>query len=136
RCGSSFGVARRIPRAARPRRQSSAAISVDGQRCFLLNASPDVRDQLAQFFPATPATIRHVPIEGVLLTDAELDHTLGLVLLREARHLPVFTTAAACAVLEHDSRILPVTRAVPDAPVPRLLLATPPARPTRGASPG
>ena len=37
-----------------------------------------MRDQLAQFFPATPATIRHVPIEGVLLTDAELDHTLGL----------------------------------------------------------
>ena len=66
-----------------------------------------------------------MPIEGVLLTDAELDHSLGLVLLREARHLPLFTTAAACAVLEYDSRILPVTRAFADVPVTELLLDTP-----------
>jgi pyrroloquinoline quinone biosynthesis protein B len=129
-------VARHDPRAARPRRQSSAAISVDGQRWFLLNASPDVRDQLAQLFPSTvrlsadagyeaPATIRHVPIEGVLLTDAELDHTLGLVLLREARHLPVWTTAAVGAMLERDSRILPLTRAFSDVPLTELYLHTP-----------
>ena len=121
----SCRVARYDPQAARPRRQSSAAISVDGRRWFLLNASPDVRDQLAALFPDTPAAIRHMPIEGVLLTDAELDHSLGLVLLREARHLPVFTTAAACAVLEHDSRILPVTRAFADVPVTELLLDAP-----------
>jgi pyrroloquinoline quinone biosynthesis protein B len=83
-----------------------------------------VRDQLAQLFRATPATIRHVPIEGVLLTDAELDHTLGVVLLREARHLPIFSTAAVCAMLERDSRILPVTRAFCDVPVKELLLDT------------
>ena len=83
-----------------------------------------MRDQLAQLFRATPATIRHVPIEGVLLTDAELDHTLGVVLLREARHLPIFSTAAVCAMLERDSRILPVTRAFCDVPVKELLLDT------------
>ena len=92
-----------------------------------MNASPDVREQIALLPPTvrlkadttheanaadgTPAAIRHVPVEGVLLTDAELDHTLGLVLLREARHLPLWATAAVGAMLEHDSRILPVTRA-------------------------
>lgn len=121
----SCRAARRDPQAARPRRQSSAAISIDGQRWFLLNASPDVRDQLALLFSGIPATIRHVPIEGVLLTDAELDHTLGLVLLREGRHLPVYATAAVCAMLERDSRILPVTRAFADVPVTELLLDTP-----------
>jgi pyrroloquinoline quinone biosynthesis protein B len=128
-------VARHDAQAARPRRESSAAISVDGLRWFLLNASPDVRDQLAELSHDTPAAIRHVPIEGVLLTDAELDHSLGLVLLREARHLPLFMTAAACAVLEHDSRILPVTRAFADVPVTELLLDTPQALRYRDGSP-
>ena len=135
----SCRVARDTPRAAKPRRQSSAAISVDGERWFLLNASPDVRDQIA-LLPSTvrrtaDAQYRHVPIEGVLLTDAELDHTLGLVLLREARHLPLWTTQAVCAMLEHDSRILPVTRAFADVPVTELRLDTPQALRHRDGSP-
>ena len=79
--------------------------------------------------------MRHVPIEGVLLTDAELDHTLGLVLLREARHLPLVTTAAVCAMLEHDSRILPVTRAFADVPLTELGLDTPQTLRHRDGSP-
>jgi pyrroloquinoline quinone biosynthesis protein B len=59
------------------------------------------------------------------LTDAELDHTLGLVLLREARYLALWTTAAVGAMLEHDSRILPVTRAFADVPLTELRLDTP-----------
>lgn len=69
--------------------------------------------------------MRHVPIEGVLLTDAELDHSLGIVLLREAKHLPLYTTAAIRSVLERDSRILPVTRAFAEVPVTDLMLDTP-----------
>src|SRR5215470_8383563 len=76
-------VARIDPARAHPRSQSSAAVSADGERWFLLNASPDVRDQLARLSLPVPASIRHVPVEGIVLTDAELDHTLGLVLLRE-----------------------------------------------------
>jgi pyrroloquinoline quinone biosynthesis protein B len=119
-------VARGNPKAAWPRTQSSAAISIDGQRWFLLNASPDIREQLGRL-PSnqSPTTIRHVPIEGVLITDAELDHTLGIVLLREARHLPVYTTAAIGAVLDRDSRILPVTRAFAEIPLTELPLETP-----------
>ena len=110
-------VARTNPSAAQPRTQSSAAISGDGCRWFLLNASPDVREQLRWVRTEdTPLTIRHVPIEGVLVTDAEIDHTLGMVLLREARHLPVYATRAVQSILESDSRLLPMTRAFGEVP--------------------
>jgi pyrroloquinoline quinone biosynthesis protein B len=118
-------VARRDPASARHRSQSSTAISADGQRWFLLNASPDVRDQLARLPSGPSVEVRRTPIEGVLLTDAELDHTLGFVLLREARHLPLYTTAAIRSMLECDSRILPMTRAFAEVPVTELPLETP-----------
>ena len=104
-------IARREPERARPRSQSSAAVSADGERWFLLNASPDVHAQLARLPVAEPAGLRQVPLEGVVLTDAELDHTLGVVLLREGRFLQVWATPAVQAVVEHDSRVVPVTRA-------------------------
>src|SRR5215207_6084179 len=85
-------VARTAPDRARPRLQSSAAVSADGRRWFLLNASPDVREQLRLLAGEPPPGVRHVPIEGIVLTDAELDHTVGITLLREARHLPVYAT--------------------------------------------
>jgi pyrroloquinoline quinone biosynthesis protein B len=66
--------------------------------------------------------VRYVPIEGVILTDAELDHTLGIVLLREARHLPIYATSAVRSILEHDSRLLPTTRAFSGVPVTELVL--------------
>jgi pyrroloquinoline quinone biosynthesis protein B len=67
-------------------------------------------------------TYRHVPIEAVILTDAELDHTLGLALLREAHALTVHATEAVEHVLEHDSCLLPTTRAFADITVSRLPL--------------
>lgn len=120
-------VARSEPRLARPRTQSSAAISRDGQHWFLLNASPDVRDQLARLPQAERPddAPRHVPIEGVLLTDAELDHSLGLVLLREARELRLYATPPVVSILEHESRILSITRAFADVTVTELPLERP-----------
>ena len=55
--------------------------------------------------------MRHVPVEGVVLTDAELDHTLGILLLREGRFLQIYATEAVRDIVERDSRIVPVTRA-------------------------
>ena len=104
-------VARSAPHRASRRSQSSAAVSVDGKRWFLLNASPDVREQLDCLPGPIPTGIRHVPVEGIVATDAELDHTLGIVLLREARHLQLYATHAVRRILERDSRILPVTQA-------------------------
>lgn len=104
-------VGRTDPARAHPRTQSSVAVSADGARWFLLNASPDVHRQVGTLSEGVPGPYRHVPIEGVALTDAELDHTIGLLLLREGRSLQVWGTCATLATLERDSRFLPVTRA-------------------------
>ncbi|MCU0620984.1 MAG: pyrroloquinoline quinone biosynthesis protein PqqB [Gemmatimonadales bacterium] len=120
----SCRLARTHPDRARPRTQSSVAVSADGQRWFLLNASPDVREQLARLpAPELPGT-RHLPVAGVVLTDAELDHSLGLVLLREGRTLQLYATAAVLHTLEHDSRLLPVTRAFADVATTTLVPGT------------
>ena len=66
-----------------------------------------------------------MPVEGVVLTDAEIDHSLGIVLLREGRYLPLYATPATRSVLERDSHFLPVTRAFADVPVTELPLTTP-----------
>ncbi|MDQ3138644.1 MAG: pyrroloquinoline quinone biosynthesis protein PqqB [Gemmatimonadota bacterium] len=117
----SCRVARSEPDRAIPRSQSSAAVSADGGRWFLLNASPDVRDQLGRLsFPA-PTGARHVPVEGIVLTDAELDHTLGIVLLREARHLQLAATDAVRRIIAEDSRILAVTAAFADVTMTELV---------------
>jgi pyrroloquinoline quinone biosynthesis protein B len=100
-------------------------VSTDGERWYLCNASPDVRDQLRWLLRGVtlPAgTYRHVPIRAVILTDAELDHTLGLALLREARTLSVYATSAVERVLEQDSCLLPTTRAFAEIAVTQLPL--------------
>src|SRR5690348_3877267 len=74
-------TARSDPAAALPRTESAVAVSADGWRWFLLNASPDVRSQLGRIPQPAAAGPRRLPIEGVVLTDAELDHTIGLLLL-------------------------------------------------------
>jgi pyrroloquinoline quinone biosynthesis protein B len=116
----SCRVARLEPGRALPRTQSSAAVSTDGRRWFLLNASPDVREQLARLPAEPPEGVRHVPVAGVVATDAELDHTLGIVLLREGRRIRLYLTCAVRQVLERDSSILPVTRAFADVDVVEL----------------
>src|SRR3954453_9543569 len=69
---------------ARPRTQSSIAIRGDDGPWFLVNASPDARQQLETLTPRPADGVRAPPIAGVLLTDAEIDHTAGLLLLRES----------------------------------------------------
>ena len=115
-------IARSEPDRAHPRSQSSVAISADSSRWFLLNASPDVREQLARLPITPPEGMRHVPVEGILPTDAELDHTLGIALLREGRALHVYATHAVLEVLNNDSRVLPVTSAFADVAVTELRL--------------
>jgi pyrroloquinoline quinone biosynthesis protein B len=68
----------------RPRSQSSLAIRGDDGPWFLVNASPDLRQQLETLDPQRVDGVRAPPIAGVLLTDAEIDHTAGLLLLRES----------------------------------------------------
>jgi pyrroloquinoline quinone biosynthesis protein B len=76
---------------ALPRTQSCVAISADNRRWFLLNASPDVRIQVESFAALLPGPdlIRGTSLESVLLTNADLDHVLGLFMLREGSGLQV-----------------------------------------------
>lgn len=103
-------AARESPALARPRTQSGVALSADGRDWYLLNASPDLLLQI-QNFPALqprPDAIRNSPIQGVLLTNADLDHTLGLALLREGAPLPVYSTPRARAALADGLRLFPM----------------------------
>ncbi len=63
---------------------------------FLINASPDLRSQIEAASALQPqgTSARHSPIAGVLLTNADLDHVLGLILLREGQLLPILATDA------------------------------------------
>src|SRR5207248_9052039 len=66
----------------------------------LLNASPDLRMQLAAHDELWPRGMRGSPIGSVVLTDGEIDHTLGLLLLREsATRLPVYAPGGVTTLL-------------------------------------
>lgn len=91
-----------------PRTQSSIAVSADGERWFLVNASPDVRAQIEAFPALHTKAGRATPVEAVLLTDAELDHALGLLLLREASSLRLYATPAVHTTLCEGSGLLRV----------------------------
>lgn len=87
--------------------QSCVAISADGVRWFLVNASPDLRAQIEGFPPLQPqaGNARNSPIEGVLVTNADLDHVLGLLFLRESgAPLHLHTTPAVRETLTHALR--------------------------------
>ena len=118
-------------RPARPRTQSSVAVSADYQRWILLNASPDIHAQIEAFPALHPGGDsrrgRNTPIQAVLLTDAELDHTLGLLLLREGHGLEIHGSQAARDTLCDGTSVLRTLEAfspvkwqpvVPDADVP------------------
>jgi pyrroloquinoline quinone biosynthesis protein B len=78
---------------ARPRVQSSIALSVDGARWILCNASPDIHAQIrATAELQQPGTLRGSGIAAVVLTDGQIDHAAGLLLLREGARVPLYTT--------------------------------------------
>jgi len=76
----------------RARTQESVAVSADGVRWFLLNASPEIRAQIESFPGLWPRARRHSPLAGVFLTNGDLDHCLGLLSLRESHPLSLYAT--------------------------------------------
>jgi pyrroloquinoline quinone biosynthesis protein B len=93
-------------RPCRARTQSSVAVSADYRRWFLLNASPDIRAQIESFPALHPDGIRDSPLRSVLLTDAELDHTFGLLLLRETDDIEIHCTEAVYETLLNGTSLL------------------------------
>jgi len=123
-CGSTNAVrARAGAPALAPRSQASLAVSADGVRWSILGASPDLRYQLAAFpgLHPRPGT-RDVPLDTIVLANAEIDHVLGLLVLREALSYRILSTRwVRDAVLEHNAAfrlVEPVWGATPlDRPV-------------------
>ncbi|TSA58419.1 MAG: pyrroloquinoline quinone biosynthesis protein PqqB [Methylophilaceae bacterium] len=71
---------------ATKRTQSSICVSGDGINWVLFNASPDVLQQVQDFAPLQPGrAIRDSGIVGIVLIDAQIDHTTGLLMLREGQ---------------------------------------------------
>lgn len=91
-------------RRVKPRTQSSLAISADGANWLLLNASPDLRQQIL----ATPALHpseagRSSPICGVVLTNGDVDHVAGLLVLRESQAFDLFASPLILAELAKNT---------------------------------
>lgn len=93
------------------RSQSSVAVSADGERWLLCNASPDVRTQLAQTPALHPRALRHSPVAAVALTNADIDHATGLLVLREGGAPPVYCTARVERALTQGLGVLPALSA-------------------------
>ena len=85
---------------ARPRTQASLAITADGENWVLINASPDLPQQLRQSKVLHPRVgTRGSPIKAVILTGAEIDQIAGLLSLRERESFAIYGTPATLAAL-------------------------------------
>nr|BFE58238.1 pyrroloquinoline quinone biosynthesis protein PqqB [Dactylosporangium thailandense] len=97
------------------RTQDGVAVTGDGIAWYLVNASPDIRTQLLAAGDVEPGPgPRDTPIRGVLLTTAEIDHTAGLLSLREANRLTLYATGTVLGALQTSLPVIPVLRRYTD----------------------
>jgi pyrroloquinoline quinone biosynthesis protein B len=90
--------------AAPCRTQSSLAVTSDGRRWVIFNASPDLRQQINDNTALHPKEgVRHSPIAAVVLTNGDVDHVAGLLTLRESHPLAVYATERVLSVLRANS---------------------------------
>src|SRR3954452_12844328 len=104
-CGCQVCVTARTTRTELQSTQASVALSADDEHWFLINASPDLRQQLI----ATPrlhpksGSLRHSPIAGVILTNGEVDAIAGLLSMREGWPFAIYAHARVLAILKANS---------------------------------
>ncbi len=102
----------------RARTQSSLAVSRDGINWALLNASPDLRQQIndnRELQPDLKAGLRHSPVKAAVLTNGDVDHIIGLINLREAQPFAIYASKRILDVLAANS----VFQVLADPLVPR-----------------
>lgn len=103
-CGcDNCDFARRHPERARTTDSLAVSYVENGKTAWaIINPGTDLRHQLARHSEFSPqrGAIRGTPIKTVILTDGELDHTMGLVNLREGSQLKIFATGAVLELLE------------------------------------
>jgi pyrroloquinoline quinone biosynthesis protein B len=112
----------------RPRTQASLAVTADGENWVLINASPDLPQQIRQCKALHPHSgTRGSPIKSVLLTGAEIDQVAGLLSLREREAFTLFATGDALAALADNPvfRVLASELVARHPVVPAELLALP-----------
>ncbi len=99
--GAACRRARSGDRRARPRTQASVSVSADGRHWFLLNASPDLRQQIEATQCLQPADgLRSSPIAGVVLTGGDVDAIAGLLTLRERHAFTIYGTERIHQILD------------------------------------
>ena len=104
-CGCRVCQAARTKHPELQSTQASIAISADGDHSFLINASPDLRQQLIktpQLHPA-PGQLRHSPVAGVILTNGEIDAIAGLLSMREGWPFTIYAHEKVLATLKSNS---------------------------------
>jgi pyrroloquinoline quinone biosynthesis protein B len=104
-CGCPVCLAARTKHPELQSTQASVAISADGDHWFLINASPDLRQQLIatpQLHPAA-GKLRHSPIAGVILTNGEIDAVTGLLSMREGWPFTIYAHRKVLAILKSNS---------------------------------
>lgn len=79
--------------------QSSLACTADDRTWVVLNASPDIRQQIAAAPPLHPTGLRESPVRAVLVTNGDIDHVAGLLTLREKQPLALYATREIHEVL-------------------------------------
>jgi len=87
------------------RTQASIAVSADARHWFLINASPDLRQQLTakpQLHPKAES-LRHSPVAGVILTNSEIDAVAGLLSMREGSPFTIYAHPRALEILKANS---------------------------------
>lgn len=99
--------------------QSSLAVSANGTDWAILNASPDIRAQLAATPELHPTGLRDLPLRSVLVTNGDIDHVAGLLTLREMQPFTLFATPGIHEVIAGN----PVFAALNPAVVSRAALA-------------
>jgi pyrroloquinoline quinone biosynthesis protein B len=88
--------------ALRPQTQSSLAVSLDGERWAILNASPDIRQQLLVSPQLHPKELRNTPVDSVVVTNGDIDHLAGLLTLRESQGFKLFTTSSVADIIDEN----------------------------------
>lgn len=107
-CANCVRVRRRIS-SAEARTQAQLAVTADDKSWFLLNASPDLRQQILATPELAPAEgERDSPIVGVVLTSADVDAVVGLLHLREFHPFYVYCTSAVRRILKETNSVFGV----------------------------
>ena len=91
------------------RTQAQVVVCVDAAECYLLNASPDLRNQVLSTAQLSPLhSPRHTPIAGIILTSADVDSVAGLLSLREFQPLHIYATQAVRRIVLEENRMFRV----------------------------